>query len=126
MSGPTGPEIVQAITEVILDKACLDAQDEIHFFAWRVGHAINDCDVTDTILKAAFGRLLARGVGLPEKDVDEFLDRIYTDGPNIEISAVLVIRVGGRQFLVSGSSINGQDVNIVHEVEKPFDFVNAQ
>jgi hypothetical protein len=122
MSGPTDQEITQAMIEVILDKACLDAQDEIHFATWRAGHGLNDCDISDAIIEATYKCLKTRYPELPGNIMEDFFDRIYTDGPSIEISAVLVINVGGRQFLISGSSTNGQDLNIVHEVEKIFDF----
>jgi hypothetical protein len=115
----------QAI-EVILDKISKDAQDEIHFAVWRAGHAMSDCDAPNAIVKAAFERLKTKDVELPDSDADEFLDRIYAEGPSIGIDAVLVINVGGRQFLVGESYADGQNVNIIHEVEKPFDFDTVQ
>lgn len=103
-------KLVAAMIEAILDfgDPC-----ELAYPAWLAAHQTDSASAGENIILEAFRRL-----GLPESDgIEDPVDYVYGQGlGGLEVSAVLVINIDGRQFLVGEDYVEGKSIAVIREV----------
>ena len=110
-------KIIAAMIEAVNDQGdpC-----ELAYPAWLATHSVDtNANVEESIIEVAFKRM-----NLPAGDPagDEPVDYVFNSDLGLEVYAVLVINIGGRQFLVGEDYVDGKSIPVVREMKKPISF----
>jgi hypothetical protein len=118
----TDEEIATELTAKMLEVISADGDPaNLYFAAWRAAHGMDgDCSMPYNIVEQAVNLLVAQHQDLADEDLT---DLAYAHNL-IQVDAVLVVNVGGKQFFMSAEydMINHKDVLVTQEIDPPIDF----